>query len=385
MSNILTICYFLISCLNRVNLLVSPTEENGKILASFANIPIGGTPDLTTAIQIAQLALKHRKNKNGGQRIIAFVGSPIPEKNAVLVKIGKGLKKNGVAIDIICVGEFEENSEKLTELVNAANSNDNSHLIIVQPGVSPANAIMSSPLMYSSAFASAAMAGSEGGGGGGSGGGDMDMYGGIDPSMDPELAMAIRISAEEARAAEEAGNKVAIDNSVDASLANATDLRDPQGTDMSAIGSPGSAVPFAGFGGAGALDEDDEEALMQRALEMSMREMTTTENDVRAGENSGAVGNDQEEDIDEEEELRRALALSTGTDTSSAAPVATTAGDSFVDPDFVSQLLGGADQTDPLIQAAMQQLQQQQHSGGDSAGKDDESGVNKKRKNDDEK
>ncbi len=43
-----------------------------------------------------------------------------------------------------------------------------------------------------------------GGGGGGGGGDDFDMYGGIDPSMDPELAMAIRASTEEARAQEEA-------------------------------------------------------------------------------------------------------------------------------------------------------------------------------------
>jgi 26S proteasome regulatory subunit N10 len=36
------------------------------------------------------------------------------------------------------------------------------------------------------------------------GGGAFDEYGGIDPSMDPELAMAIRVSTEEARAREEA-------------------------------------------------------------------------------------------------------------------------------------------------------------------------------------
>ena len=35
-------------------------------------------------------------------------------------------------------------------------------------------------------------------------GGEFDEYGGIDPSLDPELAMAIRVSTEEARAREEA-------------------------------------------------------------------------------------------------------------------------------------------------------------------------------------
>lgn len=54
-----------------------------------------------------------------------------------------------------------------------------------------------------------------GGAGGGMGGdGDnFDMYGGIDPSMDPELAMAIRASTEEARAQEEARVKAQMEAS----------------------------------------------------------------------------------------------------------------------------------------------------------------------------
>jgi len=230
----------------RVDLLVSPTEESGKVLSCFGNVTIGGKSDLSTAVQIAQLALKHRKNKNGGQRIIVFVGGPVFETKEKLLKIGKQLKKNNVAIDVVSMGEMEENSEKLLEFVNATNSNDNrcvcscyicsrarhiirflvfclymfgknviflltfhldvyhinSHLITVPPGVSPANAILGSALMH--------MGGGMGndgmgaGGGGGGAGDDFDMYGGIDPSMDPELAMAIRASTEEARAQEEA-------------------------------------------------------------------------------------------------------------------------------------------------------------------------------------
>ena len=76
-------------------------------------------------MQIAQLSLKHRKNKNGGQRIIIFVGSPITEDKNTLSKVGKQLKKNNVAIDVISIGEIEENQEKLLELVNSTNSNDN--------------------------------------------------------------------------------------------------------------------------------------------------------------------------------------------------------------------------------------------------------------------
>ncbi len=185
--------------------MVSPTEESGKILASFAQVKLGGKSDLSTAIQIAQLALKHRKNKNGAQRIIVFVGSPIMEPVEALQKLGKQLKKNNVALDIISIGETDENTDKLQELVNATNSSDNSHLITVPGGVSPANALLSSPVMFSSLSGMGAVPG------GGAGGDNFDMYGGVDPAMDPELAMAIRVSTEEARAQEEARMKAAQD------------------------------------------------------------------------------------------------------------------------------------------------------------------------------
>ena len=108
-----------------MDLLVSPTPESGKVLASFARIKLSGKADLATSIQIAQLALKHRKNKNGSQRIIVFVGCPVQESTEALQKLGKQLKKNNVAVDIISMGEVEQNNDKLQELVNATNTNDN--------------------------------------------------------------------------------------------------------------------------------------------------------------------------------------------------------------------------------------------------------------------
>ena len=44
------------------------------ILLSFSGLDVGGEINLTAAIQIAQLALKHRQNKNQRQRIIVFAG-----------------------------------------------------------------------------------------------------------------------------------------------------------------------------------------------------------------------------------------------------------------------------------------------------------------------
>jgi hypothetical protein len=62
---------------------------------------------------------------------------------------------------------LDENREKLEEFVNTINNNDNSHLITVPGGVSPANAVLSSPIMHMGAFAASAsgMGGGESGGG----------------------------------------------------------------------------------------------------------------------------------------------------------------------------------------------------------------------------
>ncbi len=43
------------------------------------NLDIEGQANLSSAVQIAQLALKHRQNKNQRQRIVIFIGSPIAE------------------------------------------------------------------------------------------------------------------------------------------------------------------------------------------------------------------------------------------------------------------------------------------------------------------
>jgi len=62
-----------------------------------------------------------------------------------------------------------------------------------------------------------------------------------------------------------------------------------------------------------------------------------------------------------DEELLQALAMSVnvekGGSSSSATTAPTSVSSSFIDPAFVSQLLGSVDQNDPLFQAALAQLQ----------------------------
>merc|ERR1719183_2969587 len=92
------------------------------------------------------LALKHRKNKRGGQRIIVFVGSPVAAEEKPVTKIAKVLRKNNIALDIVSMGEVDENADKLTKLIENANKNDNSHLVTIPGGLLPSEIIRQSPI-----------------------------------------------------------------------------------------------------------------------------------------------------------------------------------------------------------------------------------------------
>lgn len=97
---------------------------------------MGGYNDIPTAINIAQLALKHRENKNLRQRIIVFVGSPLEGSAAderEMVKLSKKLKKNNVAVDIIVFGDGIEEGESsvLKAFIENVSSADNSYACLV--------------------------------------------------------------------------------------------------------------------------------------------------------------------------------------------------------------------------------------------------------------
>ncbi|WVR03087.1 hypothetical protein IAU60_000076 [Kwoniella sp. DSM 27419] len=179
---------------NAPSLLVTPTNDIGKLLASLAKVQVSGIASISTAISIAQLALKHRENKNQRQRIVVFVGSPLDDSPDSLVKLGKRLRKNNVLIDIVSFGEEgRENDEKLTKLIEAAGDGE-SHLVSIPPGPHfLSDVIASSPILFDGERAMPGGSGGEGAGGG--------FEDGIDPNMDPELAMAIRMSLQEAQEA----------------------------------------------------------------------------------------------------------------------------------------------------------------------------------------
>lgn len=179
---------------NSPRVLSTFTSEFGKILSGLHDTTIEGSTHFTTAIQIAALTLKHRQNKIQHQRIIAFICSPIVEGREELVKLGGKLKKNNIAVDIINFGEDTTNNSILEEFISIVNNSQehNSHLLTVSP---------SHRLLYEHIASSPIVLGEESSGAGMAGFHDdnyMDFS--VDPSVDPELAMALRLSMEEEQA-----------------------------------------------------------------------------------------------------------------------------------------------------------------------------------------
>ena len=112
------------------------TKEIGQILGGLhsASSKISGSINVPTALSIAQLALKHRENKNLRQRVIVFAGSPLEtdaESTENMIKLARKLKKNNVAVDFVAFGDAvgEEGGEGvLRAFVENINSGDNSYV-----------------------------------------------------------------------------------------------------------------------------------------------------------------------------------------------------------------------------------------------------------------
>ncbi|ORY60146.1 26S proteasome regulatory subunit-like protein [Pseudomassariella vexata] len=173
------------------------TTERGKLLEGLHRTKkkISGTSHLATGIQIASLALKHRQNKSQRQRIVVFICSPVADEEKELVSLAKKMKKGNVQIDFVLFGDLDDEAveNKLRAFNEAVKSADNCHLVVVPAsGKLLSDQLISSPILLGEVAAS----GGAGGSSGGEQGGD---FGGFDfdPSTDPELALALRMSMEE--------------------------------------------------------------------------------------------------------------------------------------------------------------------------------------------
>ncbi|KAH0971092.1 hypothetical protein GBA52_023248 [Prunus armeniaca] len=352
-----------------VRVLVTPTSDLGKILACMHGLEIGGEMNLAAGIQVAQLALKHRQNKKQQQRIIVFAGRfiiPLLSKHdkKFLEIIGRRLKKNSVALDIVNFGEEdEEKSEKLEALFKTVNNNDiqpqlfsdptwskcSSDVLIVHPSLPEMGKV-------GSGFAAAAAAAAAGGVSG------FDF--GVDPNLDPELALALRVSMEEERARQEAAAKKA---SEDAS-------KQEKGGEAQSSSQDATMTERASAGTSEADNKsndfmDDENALLQQALAMSMDEPTSS-HEMRDADMSEATGEDPE--------LALALQLSvqeSAKDSGSQKDMSKL----LADQSFVSSILAslpGVDPNDPSVKDLLASMQNQsepdQKKNEDKASKEEE-------------
>lgn len=192
--------------------LVTPTTDEGKIHVSLQSIKPHGTPDLISGLSVAGLALKHRQEKNQRQRAIVLLSSPLPSNLTIdeLTRIGKKLKKNNVAVDVVLFGsEVATNEERMRAFVNAVESGGNSTMIVI-PGGLPgllSDHIKQSDILAEEGFGASGPSGSAGGAHG-SGLGMSDEAGlDMDPNLDPELAMALRMSLQEEEARQAAASR----------------------------------------------------------------------------------------------------------------------------------------------------------------------------------
>ena len=351
-----------------VDVRVAMTSDVGKVLAQSHGAQVCGEINLSAGLQVAGLALKHRQNKNQRQRIIVFVGSPVKEDEKELVKLGKKLKKNSVALDIINFGEEAENTPKLEALLNAVNSDDNSHLVTVPPGPHVlSDILLSSPIVQ----------GEDGGGGGaamatgGGGGGGFAEFG-VDPTLDPEFAWALRVSMEEERQRQE--------NEAKAKAEAAAGGSGEAAAGGAAAGSTSADAPMAEAGGA----DMDEAALLEAAIAMSQAETVPGSSSMVTPTATGPAATpgapppviraglvepsppppipppaaplpadvdmgDANEDMDEEMQLALAMSMSQQAAATPAAPAGSAASDltMFQDASFLQSVLGSLPGVDP--------------------------------------
>ncbi|CEM00918.1 unnamed protein product [Vitrella brassicaformis CCMP3155] len=385
----------------RVEVRVTPTVDLGKMLSGLSQISIAGTSDFLRGIQTAQLALKHRPNKNQKQRIVCFIGSPVEATEKQLETIGKNLKKNNVALDLISFGDTQPNSAKLSKLIATVDSNNNSHLVEVPSDRILSDYLLSSPIIEMSGGEDGVPMDTEGGGvpgGAATGGGGANEFG-VDPNADPELYMALRISLEEERSRQQKGQE-------DAPAGQQQQQQEQQpaqeGGTATATAQEGQTQAQTAAAPAAPADTSADRAMTRAEIEA----MEGVDDELRQAlllslqEDAAPPAADvpMEQAKQEEQPAAPAAATAAGASASAAAAggggegqtaaaaaaasagaggAAGAGGDAmFQDPAFVERMLGslpGVDVNDPRIREALQQLH-----GGQGEGPSGAEGGDKK-------
>jgi len=341
-----------------LEVLVTLTTDVGRILSKLHNIQPGGAANLCTGIRIAHLALKHRQGKNHKMRIVAFVGSPVEITAKDLVKLAKKLKKEKVNVDLISLGEDSATTEKLSQFIETLNGKEGSgsHLVVVPPGPNLTDALRTSPVVQGEDGFTAT--------------GDFGSGFDVDPNLDPELALALRVSMEEQRQRQEEDNKQEKPDAM-ATDTPSTDTTSAAPSNEDALLM--NAISSLGGGDIGAPDyssmtEDEQIAL---AIQMSMAESQT---DLTS----------QPSDVSTETETTPSAMETEPNSTTESMEEIPDYSAVMSDPAFLQHLVGslpGVDPNSEAVQTALQQL-----TGGDNTESDksegDKNGEDKNKKED---
>ncbi|EFC37697.1 VWFA domain-containing protein [Naegleria gruberi] len=296
---------------------VAPTTDLGKLLSSLSSVSVGGDTHFSKALQIAYLVLKNRAPEQGtpNRRLVIFVGSPIEENKDDLVKLGLRMKKNGVACDVINFGEVHENTAKLEAFISSVNRDDNSRMETIPPGPHIlSDMLLSSPIVgMGGAGVSSSPSGTGGAATGGEGGGDFEF--GVDPSLDPELAMAIRLSLEEEKRRQEREKQ--------SSGTSSTEQQPAAGSSSTTEST--SALPTTAA--SEPTDDDDIEMEDDEALEKALL----------LSKQEAGMADEEEEEMDEDAALEAALRMSMEESKKNDENI----DDIVEDQEFMQDLVGG--------------------------------------------
>eukprot|EP00005_Dracoamoeba_jomungandri_P000874 CAMPEP_0174252988 /NCGR_PEP_ID=MMETSP0439-20130205/2381_1 /TAXON_ID=0 /ORGANISM="Stereomyxa ramosa, Strain Chinc5" /LENGTH=440 /DNA_ID=CAMNT_0015333763 /DNA_START=23 /DNA_END=1342 /DNA_ORIENTATION=- len=361
------------------NVLLAPTTERSAVLSALHSVTLDGEIDLISSIRVAQLALKHRQNKNQHQRMIIFVGSPLKGVDSkALRRLGAQLKKNHVAADVISFGEIEENDELLKTFAEAVNSKeDNSCFVSVEPANVPRQILerVRNSNIYGVTSTSAPSEAASGVPSGGDFGG-LD----FDPNMDPELAMAIRASLEEERQRQQRQQEGEKKPETEPH-ADKMDVESKDTTEAAKPEQPAASHTDSSDQAEDINDEDDDEddADLQAAIAMSMQAALASAEPKKEEPKKEEPKEEPKKEEPKKEEPKKEEPSPMETEEPEKKPESTE--ESYLtDPNFMQSVLStlpGVDMNDPTILALI--------GGGGEKEKEKEKEEKKEEKKEDEK
>ena len=172
-----------------VQVLVTPTNDTSHLYSVYNKIKVSGIPKFGKALQIAQLALKHRINKHQKERIIVFTADTVNEAESDVIELCRKMRRNNTQIDIVNISS-PNNVAVMKNIIDTVNVEDGSCFVDYGPAntESLVDVVKKSAIMYNNANM---------------GGGGMGDFQANNDEYDDELQAVLRMSLEEERKRQE--------------------------------------------------------------------------------------------------------------------------------------------------------------------------------------